>query len=280
METQKVQTPVGSLAVRVQGEGLPAVLWHSLFVDSESWSRVEADLGEDRRLVLVDGPGHGGSADPSRRYSMEECADAARIILDNLGITEPVDWVGNAWGGHVGVAFASRWPGKCRSLVTISTPTQPLNTKERARTRVLLAAYRLLGPAAFIQDAVADALLSATTRSGDEASVDYVKRCMAGAERSHLRNAVVSISLHRQDLTPFLARLTTPTMVITGADHPGWTPHQARAASRLLPRGSSAVVPNAAYLPPLEAPQETVALIRQFWTTQPAATPPRNSERT
>ena len=256
------------------------MLWHSLFVDSGSWNRVEADLTADHQLVLVDGPGHGASSDPGRSYTMQECAEAAHTVLDALGITEPVDWVGNAWGGHVGVVFASQWPGRCRSLVTIGTPIQPLNTKERTRTLMLLAAYRLLGPASFIQSGVTNVLLSATTRTDDEAAVDYVKKCITNADRSRLRNAVASVSLRREDLTPLLGRLATPTLFITGADHTGWTPQQARATSQLLPHGSSAVVPDAAYLPPLEAPQETAALIRSFWVTRPATTPRRESEST
>jgi hypothetical protein len=39
-----IETNVGSLAVRERGEGRPAVLWHSLFIDERSWQRVEEDL--------------------------------------------------------------------------------------------------------------------------------------------------------------------------------------------------------------------------------------------
>jgi pimeloyl-ACP methyl ester carboxylesterase len=58
------------------------------------------------------------------RYTMEECAAAASTVLDVLGISEPVDWVGNAWGGHVGVIFATTSPARCRTLVTLGTPVQ------------------------------------------------------------------------------------------------------------------------------------------------------------
>lgn len=262
-----VHTPVGSLAVRVRGEGPPAVLWHSLFVDERSWERVSSELAVERRLVLITGPGHGASSDPGRRYTMEECADAARTVLDVLGISEPVDWVGNAWGGQVGAIFAATWPARCRSLVTVGTPVSALNARERARTIFLLLAYRLVGPAAFIQDGVADVLLSARTRAHDPAAVDMVKQCLANADRAALRNAVVSISLQREDLASLLPRIGAPTLFITGADHKGWTPQAARTASQLLPRGSSAVVADAAYLAPLEAPQETAQLIRQFWAS-------------
>ena len=142
---QRVPTRVGSLAVRVQGEGPPAMLWHSLFVDERSWQRVEEGLARDRRLVLITGPGHGTSTDPGRRYSLDDCAAAAGDALTALGIQEPVDWVGNAWGGHVGVVFAANWPDRCRTLTTLGTPIQPYSRSVRLLFRALLAAYRVVG---------------------------------------------------------------------------------------------------------------------------------------
>ena len=49
-ERQMVDTRLGSLAVRVRGDGPVAVLWHSLFVDDRTWNRVEEELGRQRRL--------------------------------------------------------------------------------------------------------------------------------------------------------------------------------------------------------------------------------------
>ncbi len=108
-------------------------------------------------------------------------------------------------------------------------------------------------------------LLSAKTRAQDSEAVDLVKDCLAAADASALRNAVVSISLRRPGLSSRLHEVLCPTLIITGTDHEGWTPAQAHAASRLLPDGSSAVIADAAYLAPLEAPGDTVLLIRQFW---------------
>ena len=101
-ERHRIPTRVGSLAVRVRGEGPPAVLWHSLFVDDRSWQRVEDGLARDRRLVIITGPGHGASSDPGTATPWTTAPAAAGEVLAALDIREPVDWVGNAWGGHVG----------------------------------------------------------------------------------------------------------------------------------------------------------------------------------
>ena len=163
----RITTSLGPLHVREAGSGQPALLWPSLFVDSDSWKRVEPGLGEHRHLVLVDGPGHGMSGDPGHRYTQLDCARAAIEVLDALGITEPVDWLGNAWGGHVGIHAATEHRERLRSLVTIGTPVAPYTPAERRRTRLLLAIFRLLGPIGFLQEGVAKVLLSPSTRTAD-----------------------------------------------------------------------------------------------------------------
>ena len=148
--TQMVDTRLGSLAVRVRGDGPVAVLWHSLFVDDRTWNRVEEHLARERRLVIITGPGHGASPDPRRRYNLDECAGAATDVLASLGVDQPVDWIGNAWGGHVGVVFAARWPERCRTLVTLGTPIQSYTLSERLSIWIQLPVVRLFGPVGFI----------------------------------------------------------------------------------------------------------------------------------
>jgi pimeloyl-ACP methyl ester carboxylesterase len=266
-----IETLVGALAIRVRGEGQPAVLWHSLFVDDRSWDRLVPHLEGRRQLVLVTGPGHGSSGDPGRVYSIEECAAAALVVLEVLGINRPVDWVGNAWGGHVGAQTAAKWPDRIRSLVMLGSPIDALTRIERARTYLLLGVYRLTGPSAMVINGATDVLLSAWTRSHDPDAVQMVHNCLRRADRRMLHNAIVSVSLRRTDLSQTLEQITQPTLIVTGADHHGFTAEQARAAVRHLRHGNVAVVPNAAYLVPLEAPEASAELIGSFWATEDAA---------
>lgn len=268
-ERQEIPTRVGTLAVRVLGEGPPAVFWHSLFVDERSWQRVESQLAHDRRLVMITGPGHGASGDPGHRYSLDDCAVAAGEVLDSLGIDGPVDWVGNAWGGHVGIVFASTRPDRCRTLVTFGTPVQAYSRSGENTVRLLLAVYRVVGMAGFISGGIVDALLSRRTRANDPEAVALVLDCLRGSDRRALANAMHSISLGRPDLTPRLGAIRCPTLFVTGPEHSDWTPAQAEAKARLLVDGSSVVVPDTAYLTPLEAPSDTVRLVLAHWGTAP-----------
>lgn len=270
---QMVPTRVGRLKVTVAAESteLPtAVLWHSLFVDERSWQRVIPDLAQDRQLILVTGPGHGRSGDSGDRYSMEECAEAAIEVIDAAQTEGPVDWVGNAWGGHVGIVLAATTPHRVRTLVAAGTPVHPYPRASRMNTRFLVLLYKILGPTTFLTDAVVSALISGRTRSDDPEAAGLVRDCFVSADRAGLVNAIVSISLNRRDLRPLLPSVQAPTLFMTGSEHPDWTPEQMRAAAALLPNGSTQVLEGAAYLVPLEVPADFSRLTREFWAAHPA----------
>jgi len=272
MSEQLVQTKVGRLKVSITGErGRPtALLWHSLFVDERTWERVIPDLAQDRELIVVTGPGHGTSGDIGHRYTMEDCAAAALEVLDAVGVEGPIDWVGNAWGGHVGILFAAQAPDRVRTLVAAGTPVHPYTLKGRLRTQLLLVPYRVFGPMRYLADALVEVLLSERTRTEDPSAADLVRDSFVSADRAGMTNAVVSISLKRRSLTPVLPAVQAPTLFITGSAHSDWSPEQMRSAAALLPRGSTQVMDDAAYLVPLEVPAEFSRCVREFWAANPA----------
>jgi len=265
MMEQLIETSLGRLSVRSNGDGPVVVVWHSLFVDARSMEAAVGQLADTRRVVQIEGPGHGASEATRRLFDLDDCADAAVEVLETLGIDEPVDWVGNAWGGHVGLVFAVRHADRCRSVVTFGAPVQALTSAERRRTILLVAAYLVLGPASFIRSGVADVLLSERSRRENPAAVDLVSDCLRNAGRRSLANVIRSISLRRSDLDALLPQVTAPTLMVTGAEHSGWTPAQVDAAVSRLPVGRSAVVADAAYLIPLERPERATALILDLW---------------
>ena len=260
-----VPTKLGTLRVDASGTGRPAVLWHSLFVDSRSWNRVRAAFGESRRLFMIDGPSHGGSAPMTRRFTLDECAGAALDVLDHLEITEPVDWVGNAWGGHVGALFAAAHPERCRSLVTIGTPVHALGAPERRRIGAMVSLYRLVGPVGPLAKAVERGLLSPQTRATDPDAVRLVGDGLRHADRRGMYTAMRSVMLARPDLTPILSDIVAPTLIVTGDELPVLTPSDARAAAAKLPHGTSAVIAATRHLAPLEAATAVVELVVAFW---------------
>lgn len=270
MTTTFVSTTLGSLAVRVVGTGRPALLWHSLYADSTTWGRMEPSLARTRTLVMIDGPAHGDSAPGGSTPSLTACATAACEVLDALGITGPVDWLGNAWGGHVGVVFASEHRERCRSLCLVGTPVPALTAKERAETRLAMGIYRLFGPEP-LADLMARVLLGEDVAVADPEARSVFTRAYTGTSRRGLGAAVRGISLGRPDLTPMLGSVAVPTLMVCAAQDSMLSPDAAGAAARHLPQGGLSVLPTSGHIGPLlRTPEELGELVIRFWA-DPAA---------
>lgn len=264
--TRTVPTSVGNLAVHVTGSGPPTVLWHSLFVDSTTWAPLRSHLVGYRQVISIDGPGHGASTAVPRRFTMEECAEAAITVLDVLGVTEPADWVGNAWGGHVGLVASADTPDLCRTVVTIGTPTQALTRRERARIVPMVWAYRIAGPIPPLTNAVMNVLLGKELSRTHPQQFQAVSRTFRQAPRRGMHQAMPSFMLHRKGLGPLLPRIGAPTLMVVPRADTMISLEQARAAAATMPHAAATTVDGAGHITPLIADPAALAdLITAFW---------------
>jgi pimeloyl-ACP methyl ester carboxylesterase len=257
-----VPTRLGPLRARVVGDGPPALLWHSLFVDSTTWRRVEPALAARRRLIIVDGPNHGANARAGRRFALDDCVGVAVDVLDHLGVDGSVDWLGNAWGGHVGILFAATHPERCRSLAAIGAPVHALSPSDRREIVLLAALYRVFGPRAVVRP-----LAKALVGAGDREATAVVSGAFARAGRRGMYDATRWLSLARRDLIPVLPRVAAPTLLTTGTDDPMWTVADARSAVGHLPQGALVVLPGAGHVGPLlRAAPEVTEVVTALWS--------------
>ncbi|MDO7882812.1 alpha/beta fold hydrolase [Salinibacterium soli] len=260
-----VPTRLGRLAVREYGAGAAAVLWHGLLVDSASWSRVIPPLAEHRRLIVVDGPGHGDSDELARVTTIARCADAAVDLLDALGLVDPVDWVGSAWGGHVGYAVDAAHPGRLSSLVAIESPTEPASTAERRRLRALRPVLRVAGRGGFVVRLVAEAQLTDYSRAVDAEAVAIVRESLRRQSRRSLSTSIASFVLRRADLEADLVGGSAPALLVASDDRGYWTPESVRRAAGRRAGATATTVSWSRMLVPIEQPAALSREIVGFW---------------
>jgi pimeloyl-ACP methyl ester carboxylesterase len=261
-----IQTRLGRLHVRVTGSGAPALVWHSMFVDSTSWARVIPALEARRTLIIVDGPSAGGSEALRAVSSIAACAEAAVEILDALGV-DTVDWLGNAWGGHVGIKAAAEHPDRIRSLIAIGSPTHHLTGAVRRKVAVLKPIYRAFGAVPPITAALLDALLADRTRRDDPDAVDIVTAAFRAADRRGMSLAMQSFILDRPDLHDESRSIDAPTLFVATDDRGEWTPAEAEAEVAQMRNATSVTLHGLRALPALESPDEVIAVVSGFWGT-------------
>jgi len=77
-------------------------------------------LASQRRVIMVDLPGHGIGADASEGFSLDTSAADIHRVLDDLGI-EKATVVGYSLGGAVAQLLAKKYPDRITGLVLAST---------------------------------------------------------------------------------------------------------------------------------------------------------------
>ena len=261
--TTLVPTRLGRLHVRLVGDGTTTVLWSSMFVDSHTWDRMLPLLPPDRRYVLVDPPGLGLSESLHEATDIAGAADAALDLLTGIGVDGPVDWVGNAFGGHVGFQLAAR-PGLLRSLVAVSSPAQPIATPLRRKITLLLPLLRTAGPVGPVRTAVLTAMLTDASRACEPLR-QVVTESLARPTRRSLALAVRSFILNRVDVTAALRELTVPSLFVASDDRGDWSPQDAEDAASVAPDAAAVTVGRARTLVPLEQPGALADHVRRFW---------------
>jgi pimeloyl-ACP methyl ester carboxylesterase len=262
-----VPTCLGDLHVRRTGTGPPAVLWHSLWVDSRSWGRLVDTLAAQRQVVTIDGPGYGTSSPIGRDFTLDECASAAGEVIDALGL-DAVDWIGNAWGGHVGITLAATEPHRLRSLTTIAAPVLPVSRRQRwTQTYPLAAAYRLLGPNPLLTEILFDVLLGGARIAHTEPAAE-LKTAFRAMDRESARRTIRYMHSW-QSLADQLVAVTVPTLMMTGdLGDQHWSPADARAAAKTMPDARVVPLTGSGHVGPLLVDTDLIAdAVANFWNS-------------
>jgi pimeloyl-ACP methyl ester carboxylesterase len=252
------------------GTGPVVLFWHSLFVDQRSWKLVLDALGPGHRVVLVDAPNHGCSEPVDHDFTIDDCAVAACDVLDHLKITEAVDWVGNALGGHVGIALAATRPNRLRSLVTIGTPVEPFGRFRRWTQIVpLVQLYRALGPRA-VAGILTKALLGSAAVAAQPIQTRSTMDAFCTADRRAMLRAMRCLMVRRPSLAREIVRITCPTLLLVPeGGQEDWTPENSREAARTMVNATSETLPGAGNVAPLLCAADQLAdRLQRFWAGQ------------
>ena len=112
------------LAFSDTGSGAPVVLLvHGFPLNRSMWDPQVGSLrGAGYRVIAPDLRGFGTSEGADfGPLTMEQHADDLAALLDSLGVSEPVVYVGLSMGGYIAFAFWRRYPRRVRGFVLADT---------------------------------------------------------------------------------------------------------------------------------------------------------------
>lgn len=111
-----------TLHYQVHGQGEPLVLLHGFGGCGDTWSDFVPALSAKYQLIIPDLRGHGGSTNPSGRFTMRDSATDMLALLDALKLPR-VRAMGISAGGMTLTHAATRQPARFEALVLIGSTT-------------------------------------------------------------------------------------------------------------------------------------------------------------
>lgn len=254
----------GSLYYRIDGaDHRPAiVLSHPLGLDHGMWDAQAADLAAHFRVIRYDSRGHGASTVTAGDYTVERLARDVLALADALAIRE-FAFCGLSLGGMVGQWLAVHASERVTHLVLANTTARVSDPAAmEARRKAVLDGG---------MSAVADVVLS---RFFLPASIHRNLPVVAAARRTVLATSPVGYAaccaaIRDVDQRDALARITTPTLIISG-DHDvsmPWDSHSGMLASSI--QAATVVRLPTAHVSNLEQPRSFSAALFRFLLARP-----------
>ncbi len=240
----------------------PLALVHGFTQTGRSWGRLARRLAASRTVVVVDAPGHGGSADERL-----DLWGAGRAVLEAVG---RADLLGYSMGGRICLHAAVADPASVGRLVLVGATagiTDPA-ARERRRADDLALAATLerdgdAGLPGFFERWLASPLFAGL--DAEAVGLDARRENTAAGLASSLRLCGTGA---QQPLDDRLGVLTMPVLLVAGA-HDGKFRAEAERLRAGIRGAEVAVVEGAGHACHLERPDEFLAVV-EAWLTRTA----------
>ena len=226
------------------------------------WTSVAARLADDFQIYLTDLPGHtlpaGDSlAEAAAPVTVDQLASGVVESLAELGV-ESFTYCGVSISGAVGLTLALNHPEALTGLVACAT-AEKFGTPESWDERI--GEVRADGTKGLVDD-TADRWFAAGFLGEDIATGHLILSDLALVDDEAYITAASALKTY--DVSGKLGSITTPTLVMAGAQDPGCTPEAMSSLAEQIKDARFVTIPDSAHLPMAEHPEIVVDHIQEF----------------
>jgi|GEM_PF-2697461 len=239
-----------------------AILIHGFPMTSALWHKVAPLLEDNIRLIMPDLRGFGGSAvKGSLHLNFETLADDIARLMDNLDIAQ-AHIVGASLGAMVSMVFAHRHQSRTQSLVIFHSEADPDDEEAKLTRNSQIKFVRNQGAKGFARH-FAKRILGRSAKAEDlEFLSDMMSQASARAMIAGLR-----LLRDRSDLRLLLPNITTPALIVAGAEDPHSPPHVMEKTADLFSNGQFHIMDGVRHLSAIECPQSAAKIVRDWVLT-------------
>ena len=263
-----LSTPAGELSVaQSRGDGAPVLLVHGNSACKEIFvHQFDSPQLAAYRLIALDLPGHGASADapdPQASYALDGFAAACASVLEQLGVG-PVPVLGWSLGGHIALELLGRQPTRVSAVMIVGTPPIPLDLSVMGAAFKPSPVMGLTGKEDFSDD---EALLYAQHTSAVDGVVDpHLLAMCKRADGRFRRMLFESLAAGRAlDEVSIVREGRVPVAVVNGSDDAFVNlDYVAGLPYGKLWEGRTQVLPGLGHAPFLQGPQTFNPIFARF----------------
>lgn len=233
------------------------ILHHGNAKNARLWYAWVPLLARHYRVIRVDARGFGRSSIPAPGYhwSLEGFATDLLHLMDHLRIDQ-AHLVGETIGGTIALQFAYQFPDRLKTVTTCTSPYKfrgvqsyldyyNVVKEQGVETWIRQTANRRIEPG-----------------QGDPRHSEWYVQQMSHTAQHVVLETLAYLST--VDLTPILPRITAPALVLVGERSTMNTADRTRSLVELLPNGTLVEVPGASGYVQHSAPEQCVAIWRDF----------------
>ncbi len=231
---------------------LPVLFLPGLLCDARLWRDQVAALSADHACLVAD--------------LTQDDAIAAMVARTLADAPDRFALCGLSMGGYVALALMRAAPGRVARLCLMDTRARP-DTPDQARHRRGLMAMTRGNRFNGVTSRLLPSLLH-PDRVADEALAGEVMLMAARVGKAAFLRQQTAI-LNRADSRPHLAAIAVPTWVLVGEADQLTPPELSREMAAAIPGARLALIADAGHLPPMEQPEATTALLREWLSHEP-----------
>lgn len=268
-------TPVGQPWSVASSDAPPLLFLHNFGggASAYEWSKVYPAFIDNYRILVPDLIGWGQSAHPVRNYQVSDYLTMLTELIEKTW-TQPVSVVASLLTGAIVIRLAIQRPDLFKALFLVC-PSGFADFGQDAGRRLPLQVIGtplldqlIYGLGAMNEVAVRNFLERFLFANPDRVSSEMVAAYLESARQPNAQYAALSFlrgDLYF-DLARYMQQLTTPTVMLWGAEAQFVRAEQGQRLASLNPEAVEAFVllQGAGVLPHLEQPEQTIALVWRF----------------
>jgi len=255
-DMQKIKINGNIYEYEDRGIGAPIIFGHGLFMDHTIFDSQIKLLETSFRCISFDMPGHGGSGYNKEGWTLDSLVDDLALFIEENDL-KPVTYVGQSFGGTVGMMLAAKYPELVGKLILVGTTAHAEFNDRRENWNTMRQNILTASPSELeeIFKKVQEHTKSKVWLAKNQDKAEKERKIMQAHKVEGLSIAIDAVVLKRKDITHILNNIECLTTVVIGTDDTATPIELSYEIADKIPNSKLEIIKNAGHHLHIEDPE-------------------------